>query len=126
MERKLLMNNFQAGKMIRRLRRQNNLTMVDFAKELGLSQPSLSRIESGNQEITLSLLEDMCYVFGISMSEFISILEGNSELQRIEFSRDDKVEREEELDAILSNAIASFTFEQKQGLYALLLPYMKD
>lgn len=126
MERKLLMNNFQTGKMIRRLRRQNNLTMVDFAKKLGLSQPSLSRIESGNQEITLSLLEEMCYVFGISMSEFIYLLDDNSKLQKIEFGERNLAKEKEEIDKALSDIFKTLSFEQKKGLYALLLPYIKD
>lgn len=120
------MNDFKAGNLIRKLRKENNLTMVNFARELGLSQPSLSRIESGNQEITLSLLEKVCTVFNISLSEFIHMLEDNSRLQRIEFSEDDKVATEEELDIILSEVFATLSFDQKKGFYALLLPYIKD
>lgn len=120
------MNDFQAGNLIRKLRKEKNLTMVNFARELGLSQPSLSRIESGNQEITLVLLEKICTVFNMSVSDFIHMLEGKSRLQKIEFSEDDRVETEEELDIILSKVFASLSFDQKKGFYALLLPYLKD
>jgi transcriptional regulator with XRE-family HTH domain len=121
-----LMNDTQAGKLIRRLRRENKLTMVDFAKQIGLSQPSLSRIESGNQEITFSLLEKVCKALNISMGDFLYILEGESKLQNIELSKEDDVETEKELDAILNKMISSLSLEQKKGLYTLLLPYTKD
>ncbi|MFD1168881.1 helix-turn-helix domain-containing protein [Oceanobacillus caeni] len=120
------MDDLQAGKLIRRLRRESKLTMVDFAKQIGLSQPSLSRIESGNQEITFSLLERICKALSISMGDFLYALEGESKLQKINLSEEDNVNAEEELDAILNKMISSLSFEQKKGLYTLLLPYIKD
>ncbi|MDF1511617.1 helix-turn-helix transcriptional regulator, partial [Robertmurraya sp. DFI.2.37] len=46
--------------------------MISFGeKQIGLSQPSLSRIESGNQEITFSLLEKICKALNISMGDFL-------------------------------------------------------
>lgn len=120
------MDDTQAGKLIRRLRRENKLTMVNFAKQIGLSQPSLSRIESGNQEITFSLLERICTALNISMGDFLYALEGESKLQNIELTEEDDVDTEEELDAILSKMISALSFEQKKGLYTLLLPYTKD
>lgn len=126
MRREIKMDDLQAGKLIRRLRRESKLTMVDFAKQIGLSQPSLSRIESGNQEITFSLLERICKALSISMGDFLYALEGESKLQKINLSEEDNVNAEEELDAILNKMISSLSFEQKKGLYTLLLPYIKD
>ncbi|GIO22300.1 helix-turn-helix domain-containing protein [Oceanobacillus sp. J11TS1] len=120
------MDDLQAGKLIRRLRRESKLTMVDFAKQIGLSQPSLSRIESGNQEITFSLLEKICKALNISMGDFLYALEGESKLQNIELSEEDDANTEEELDAKLNKMISSLSLEQKKGLYTLLLPYAKD
>lgn len=120
------MDDLRAGKLIRRLRRENKLTMVNFAEQIGLSQPSLSRIESGNQEITFSLLEKICKALSISMGDFLYALEGESKLQKINLSEEDNVNTEEELDAILDKIISSLSFEQKKGLYTLLLPYIKD
>lgn len=119
------MNDFQAGKLIRRLRRENKLTMVNFAKQIGLSQPSLSRIESGNQEITFSLLEKICKALNISMGDFLYELEGESKLQIIELNNEDEVDTEEELDSVLNKMVSELSFEQKKGLYTLLLPYFK-
>ncbi len=126
MRREIKMDDLQAGKLIRRLRRESKLTMVDFAKQIGLSQPSLSRIESGNQEITFSLLEKICKALNISMGDFLYALEGESKLQNIELSEEDDANTEEELDAKLNKMISSLSLEQKKGLYTLLLPYVKD
>ena len=126
MRREIKMEDLQAGKLIRRLRRENKLTMVDFAKQIGLSQPSLSRIESGNQEITFSLLERICKALSISMGDFLYALEGESKLQNIELCEEDDVSTEEQLDTILIKMISSLSLEQKKGLYTLLLPYTKD
>lgn len=120
------MNNFQAAMLIKKLRREKNITMVDFAKQIGLSQPSLSRIESGNQEITFYLLQKICEALDIKMGDFLYALEGKSKFQRIELRNEDDVEDEEDLDEILSTLISSLSFEQKKGLYTLLLPYIKD
>lgn len=120
------MNDLQIGKLIRRLRREKKLTMVNFAKKIDLSQPSLSRIESGNQEISLSLLKKICNAVGISIVDFFYELEGESKLNRIELSEDDNLDSEEELEAKLYKIISSLSFEQKKGLYTLLLPYIKD
>ncbi len=126
MRREIKMDDLQAGKLIRRLRRESKLTMVDFAKQIGLSQPSLSRIESGNQEITFSLLEKICKALNISMGDFLYALEGESKLQNIELSEEDDANTEEELDAKLNKLISSLSLEQKKGLYTLLLPFAKD
>ncbi len=126
MRREIKMDDLQAGKLIRRLRRESKLTMVDFAKQIGLSQPSLSRIESGNQEITFSLLEKICKALNISMGDFLYALEGESKLQNIELSEEDDANTEEELDAKLNKMISSLSLEQKKGLYTLLLPFAKD
>jgi HTH-type transcriptional regulator / antitoxin PezA len=120
------MNDLQAGQLIRKLRRENKLTMVNFAKQIGLSQPSLSRIESGNQEITFSLLEKVCKVLNISMGDFLYMLEGESKFQNMELNGVDSADIELKLDVVLINMISSLSIEQKKGLYTLLLPYTKE
>ncbi|WP_255211278.1 helix-turn-helix domain-containing protein [Geobacillus zalihae] len=42
----------------------------------GISQPSLSRIENGNQEITFQFLKKACETFNISMSDFFRNIGG--------------------------------------------------
>lgn len=119
------MNDFQAGKLIKRLRREKDLTMVAFAKKIDLSQPSLSRIENGNQEITFTLLHKICSALNIRMGDFLYELEGQSKFQIGELNNESDFDLEE-LDSILQNIILSLSIDQKKGLYSLLLPYIEE
>ncbi|TML66068.1 MAG: helix-turn-helix transcriptional regulator [Actinobacteria bacterium] len=42
------------------VRREAGLTQVQMAKRLGLSQPTLNRLESGGQNTTLKTLAQLC------------------------------------------------------------------
>ncbi|MGE7923356.1 helix-turn-helix domain-containing protein [Viridibacillus arvi] len=120
------MNFLQVGRLIRKLRKENNITMVDFAKRINISQPSLSRIESGNQEVTFTLLEKICNEFEISMSVFFQCLEEKKEMQIPEGYEGKSIDIEQELDKELTKMLSTLSKEQKKGLYVLLLPYVKD
>lgn len=122
----MFMNFLQVGRLIRKLRKENNITMVDFANRINISQPTLSRIESGNQEITFTLLEKICNEFEISMSRFFQCLEEKKELQISEGHEKQSIDIEQELDKELTKMLSTLSKEQKKGLYVLLLPYVKD
>ncbi|WP_153125974.1 helix-turn-helix domain-containing protein [Peribacillus tepidiphilus] len=122
------MNQLVIGRLIKELRREKGITMIDFAKKINISQPSLSRIESGNQEVSLALLSKICEEFGISLSEFFLRAEGNSEFQKmqLELTNEDEDDIVDELDRKLNRMLSALTVEQKKGLYVLLLPYIKE
>ncbi len=122
----MFMNFLQVGRLIRKLRKENNITMVDFANRINISQPTLSRIESGNQEVTFTLLEKICNEFEISMSRFFQCLEEKKELQISEGHEKKSIDIEQELDKELTKMLSTLSKEQKKGLYVLLLPYVKD
>ncbi|GKW47006.1 helix-turn-helix domain-containing protein [Planococcus sp. NCCP-2050] len=65
----------KAGKLMREIRKKNNINMVDLAKAINISQPRLSRIEKGEQEISLDVLEDFCGYFNVSLTFFMRELE---------------------------------------------------
>ncbi|MEJ9152282.1 MULTISPECIES: helix-turn-helix domain-containing protein [Bacillaceae] len=122
------MNNLFIGRLIREMRREREITMVDFAKKINISQPTLSRIESGNQEVSFSLLVKICREFDISLSDFFRRLEGKSELQKLQLPLvdQDSLDIDKELEEKLISMISSLSTEQKKGLYVLLLPFIKD
>lgn len=122
----MVMNFLQVGRLIRKLRKENNITMVDFSNRINISQPSLSRIESGNQEITFTLLEKICNEFEISMSIFFQILEDKKGMQITEEHEEISIDIEQELDKELNKMLSTLSKEQKKGLYVLLFPYIKD
>lgn len=72
------MNSAEAGLLIRKIRKEKNLKVTELANRLNISQPSMSRIENGMQDITFSMLNNICHHLEIPMSQFMYILENNA------------------------------------------------
>lgn len=121
------MKNLIAGQLIKEYRIEKNFKLIEFAKEINMAQSSLSRIENGTRELSLSVLTNICNGLGISLSEFFLKLEGKQEVLEpsVEFSKRSSFEIDKDLDSLLHSTIASLTTEQKRGLYILLFPYSK-
>lgn len=45
---------------LRRLRREAGITQTAMARRLGISQPTLNRLESASQNVTLRTLAQLC------------------------------------------------------------------
>ncbi|MEK4669006.1 helix-turn-helix domain-containing protein [Niallia sp. FSL R7-0271] len=60
------------GNRIRTLRKENNITSVELAQRIQISQPYLSKLEQGKQPISVDILIDICQVFGITLEQFFS------------------------------------------------------
>ena len=71
------------GKRLQELRESKGLSQSDLASYLGISQPLLSQIESGNRNLNLSLLDKLCSLYGCSDSY---ILCKSDEYNSINFS----------------------------------------
>lgn len=71
-------SKFDYGKRIRQLRLLNNISAGNLAKELGMAQPTISRIETNSAYPSLQLLERICDYFSISIEEFFSSNEKDS------------------------------------------------
>ena len=50
----------QLAESLRRIREEAGLTQTRMAKKLGISQPTLNRLESGSQNTTLKTLNQLC------------------------------------------------------------------
>ncbi|MGE8205840.1 helix-turn-helix domain-containing protein [Heyndrickxia sp. NPDC080065] len=60
------------GNRIRFLRKENNMTSVDLAQKIQISQPYLSQIERGKQTVSVDILINICNVFGMTLEQFFS------------------------------------------------------
>ncbi|MCQ2962341.1 MAG: helix-turn-helix domain-containing protein [archaeon] len=89
----------EIGNRLQELRESKGLSQSDLAKYLGISQPLLSQIESGNRNLNLSLLDKLCSLFGCSDSY---ILCKSDEYNSIDFSFRSKNAAREDLDCISS------------------------
>ncbi|MBL7664539.1 MAG: helix-turn-helix transcriptional regulator [Bacteriovoracaceae bacterium] len=61
--------------MIKSLRTEKNLSQEDMAKNLGMNQMTISRIESGQREITFEEMRKICHMLKIRMTKLIRELE---------------------------------------------------
>ena len=89
----------EIGKRLQELRESKGLSQSDLANYLGISQPLLSQIESGNRNLNLSLLDKLCSLYGCSDSY---ILCKSDEYNSINFSFRSKNAAREDLDCIAS------------------------
>lgn len=65
------MDIVKVGETIKFLRNKNtNLSQDDFATKVGLDRTYLSRVESGQKNITLETLNEICKGLGVTITEF--------------------------------------------------------
>ena len=89
----------EIGKRLQELRESKGLSQSDLANYLGISQPLLSQIESGNRNLNLSLLDKLCSLYGCTDSY---ILCKSDEYNSINFSFRSKNAASEDLACIAS------------------------
>jgi transcriptional regulator with XRE-family HTH domain len=56
---------------LRYLREANELTQIQFARKLGVTQGYLSRLEHANQNITLLIIEQICKRLKMTPNELL-------------------------------------------------------
>lgn len=118
------MRNIQIGQLIKKLRNKKKLSMVDFASKINISQPALSKIETGMQEVSLTILDKICKECNITMIDFFKMLEDEIDLS-INTIEKNKIDNPEKLEYELINIIKSINYEQQKALYIVLFPYKK-
>lgn len=60
------------GKKIRLLRHQRSWSQEDVAKQLDISIPAFSKIETGITDVNLSRLEQIATLFGLSVVQLLT------------------------------------------------------
>lgn len=58
------------GIRLRRIRKENRLTQADLARQIGIQQSDLSRMEKGEYRVSLDNLFKILAVFDIKMADF--------------------------------------------------------
>ncbi len=66
------MDQTQIGRFIAALRKEKNMTQVELGDELGVTNKTISRWENGNYMPDLSLITQICTLFGITANELFS------------------------------------------------------
>ena len=103
--------NKKIGEQIREVRKKYNISMVQLTEDLEISQPRLSRIENGEQEIPISLIQKFCQRFNIPMGSFFKMID-NEDISLV----DDQVE----------HILSTLNDEQKKALYVFLSSFQNN
>ena len=69
----------QLAEALKRMREQAGLTQTEMAVRLGISQPTLNRLESAGQNTTLKTLNQVCRALGCEIGE---LFRGEAKLRR--------------------------------------------
>jgi transcriptional regulator with XRE-family HTH domain len=62
------------GQLLRRHRQERSLTQTEVARQIGIQQSDLSRMEKGEYRVSLDVLFRLLQVFEVSLGEFFGDL----------------------------------------------------
>jgi transcriptional regulator with XRE-family HTH domain len=77
------------GAKLRRLRKERDLTQADLARQIGIQQSDLSRMEKGEYRVSLDNLIKLLNVFDVQISEFFGESAERSQPMQRPLSRED-------------------------------------
>lgn len=103
------MDQIKIGKFIAECRKKNNLTQMQLAEKLNITDRSISKWENGKGMPDSSIMLDLCSELQISVNELLSgkVLEVNNYNEKLEQNLIDIVRQKEESDKkILTMEIA--------------------
>ena len=63
---------YEFGKRVTRLRKECNLTQIELAKKLGISQQLVAQYESGERRVQLDRLDKLASVLGVSVNNILA------------------------------------------------------
>jgi transcriptional regulator with XRE-family HTH domain len=86
----------QIGEVIRKYRKERNLTQEEMANRLGVTAPAVNKWENANSLPDILLLAPIARLLGISLDTLLSFREEltTEEIQRLVYEADDKLKSE--------------------------------
>lgn len=66
------MDQIKIGKFIADMRKEQNLTQIDLAEKLGISNKTISKWECGNGMPDYAVMENLCEILKINVNELLS------------------------------------------------------
>jgi transcriptional regulator with XRE-family HTH domain len=77
------------GSRLRRLRKERGLTQAELARQIGIQQSDLSRMEKGEYRVSLDNLFKILGVFDLDLADFFGDQQAAAEQERMPLSRED-------------------------------------
>ena len=99
------MDQIKIGKFIAECRKKNNLTQMQLAEKLNITDRAISKWENGKGMPDSSIMLDLCKELKISVNELLSgeVIEMNNYNEKLEQNLIDVVKQKEEADRRLLN-----------------------
>lgn len=105
--------NRQIGARIKNLRKDNNMTLLELANKIGLSEGTVQRYESGNiSNVSISVLESFAKALGTSAAYLMG---WDSSRRDAELSAKEEREIESDLEDIM-NSVSSAAFDDAEAI----------
>lgn len=83
--------NKEIGRILNKLRRENGYTLEQVSNYLGITQSNLSKIENGDRNINMTLLDKLCLLYNCS-PEYLLGKTNFHEKSSIVFPSDEKAD----------------------------------
>jgi len=77
------------GARLRALRKENHLTQMELARQIGIQQSDLSRMEKGEYRVSLDNLFKILSVFDVSINDFFDAQQADTAEPRRALSQED-------------------------------------
>jgi len=77
------------GSRLRELRKNRGLTQAELARQIGIQQSDLSRMEKGAYRVSLDNLFKILGVFDLDLADFFGDQQDKTELQKQSLTRED-------------------------------------
>ena len=72
------------GSRIKSLQKENKMSQEELANKLGISRSYFSKIENGQRDLSIEIMQKLCKVFNMSMDEFLETIEEKDNYLEIE------------------------------------------
>jgi len=120
-----VINDQQIGELIRKIRKEKGYTTKQLADKLNISQPKLSRIETGAQSIPLTLLYQFCDALQISLADFCFLLEDNNHINEMMSVRENSPIYDDLSNVSLTKLLTSLSLEERKAIIQFIQVFKK-
>lgn len=106
------MDQIKIGKFIAEMRKEQNLTQIDLAEQLGISNKTISKWECGNGMPDYAVMESLCNILKINVNELLS----GERLPSKDYSK----KAEENIMSLMQESSESYKREKREMLLVVL------
>ena len=106
------MDQIKIGKFIAEARKEQNLTQLDLAEKLGISNKTISKWECGNGMPDYAVMEGLCEILKINVNELLS----GERLPSQEYTK----KAEENMMNLIQESSENYKREKREMLFAIL------